>query len=163
METSEPHGLVARRTPSTPAADALYGLVIFQLGFGDAADAGGAEVCFFGLYAAEAAELFIALLLPLCYQIRVGIVVLQEPVVKGFAYGFFLIVKVVYVSRPLMGNLENRPQHLILLLPFVGGVLGIFHLVCKLEEGVLYIFEAIRWRLLVPCSGTVDRHGGGLG
>ena len=38
------------------------------------------------------ANLFIALLLPLRYQIRIRVAVLQEPVVQLFRDGFFFVV-----------------------------------------------------------------------
>jgi hypothetical protein len=43
------------------------------------------------------AYLFVALLLPLCDQVLVGIVVLQQPLVQLFRDGFFLVVEVVDV------------------------------------------------------------------
>jgi hypothetical protein len=44
------------------------------------------------------AHLFIALLLPLGDQHRIGVVVLEQPVVQRLADGFFLVVQVVYVT-----------------------------------------------------------------
>ena len=55
-----PHPLlrsVARGTPSAPAADALYVLVIFHLGPGNPADACAVEIRLLGLDAPQAAEL----------------------------------------------------------------------------------------------------------
>jgi hypothetical protein len=51
-----PHLITARASP-TPTAHALDILLLLQLRLGDAADARCAEVGFFGLDAAEAAEL----------------------------------------------------------------------------------------------------------
>ena len=45
----------------------------------------------------EAAYLFVALLLPLCDQVLVGIVVLQQPLIQLFRDGFFFVVEVVDV------------------------------------------------------------------
>ena len=50
--------LVATRATPASTAHTLNGLIFLELGFGDAADAGRVEVCFFCLDAAEAAELF---------------------------------------------------------------------------------------------------------
>jgi hypothetical protein len=36
----------------------------------------------------------------------------------------------------LMRNLEDRPQHLVLLLPLVTGVLSVLELVLEFEEGI---------------------------
>lgn len=49
--------LVTARTAPTPTTNALNRLLLFQLRLGHAADAGGIEVCLFGLDAAETAEL----------------------------------------------------------------------------------------------------------
>ena len=48
-----------------------------------------------------------------------------------------------------MGDLEDRPQHLMLLLALVRGVLRVLHLVRELEQGVLDVVEAIGRRLAV--------------
>lgn len=45
--------------------------------------------------------------------------------------------------RTLMRDLEDWPLHLVLLLAFVGGVLGVFHFVLKLEQSVFDVFEAV--------------------
>lgn len=60
-----------------------------------------------------------------------------------------------------MGDLKDRPEHLVLLLAFVAGVLGIFHLVLKLEQRVFNVLEAIRRRLAV-LSGPYGRHRGDM-
>jgi hypothetical protein len=56
-----------------------------------------------------------------------------------------------------MGDLEDRPQHLMLLLALVRGVLGVLHLVGELEQSVLDVVEAIGRRLAVT-RGTEGRH-----
>jgi hypothetical protein len=48
-----------------------------------------------------------------------------------------------------MADLEDGPQSLIAFLSLVWGILGILHLVGKLEESVFDVFEAIWWRLSV--------------
>ena len=62
--------------------------------------------------------------------------------------------------RTLVGDLEDRPQHLVLFLAFVRGVFGILHLVRELEEGVFDVVEALGRRLAVA-RGAEGRHGGG--
>jgi hypothetical protein len=47
----------------------------------------------------QTAQLLIALLLPLGDKVAIGVVVLQQPVVELLRDGFFLIVKVVDISR----------------------------------------------------------------
>ena len=44
-----------------------------------------------------------------------------------------------------MCNLKHRPQHLMLLLPFVARVLGVFEFVLEFEEGVFDVVEAFGW------------------
>ena len=48
-----------------------------------------------------------------------------------------------------MRDLEDGPQHLVLLFALVACVLGVFELVLELEEGVFDIVEAFGWRLPV--------------
>jgi len=57
-----------------------------------------------------------------------------------------------------MGDLEDRPQHLVLLLALVRSVLSILHLVGELEQRVLDVVEAI-WRRLAVARCTEGRHG----
>lgn len=45
------------------------------------------------------AYLLVALFLPLRNQVRIGVVILKEPIVKRLADGFLLVVQVVDVSR----------------------------------------------------------------
>lgn len=56
-----------------------------------------------------------------------------------------------------MGDLEDRPQHLMLLLALVRSVLGVLHLVRELEQGVFDVVEAIGRRLAVT-RGAEGRH-----
>jgi hypothetical protein len=53
-------------------------------------------VCLLGHFSAT--HLLIALLLPLGDQHRIGVVVLEQPVVQRLADGFFLVVQVVDVA-----------------------------------------------------------------
>jgi hypothetical protein len=58
----------------------------------------------------------------------------------------------------LMGDLEDRPQHLVLLLALVRRILGVFHLVGELEQGVFNVVEAL-WRRLTVAGCAERRHG----
>lgn len=60
----------------------------------------------------------------------------------------------------LVRDLKDRPQHLVLLLALVRGVLGVLHLVAELEEGVFDVVEALGRRLAV-FRGAERRHFGG--
>ena len=62
--------------------DALHDLALLQLVLGHAADAVGGEVGVPGLDAAEAAQVLVALLLPLGDQVGVGHLVLQAVLVQ---------------------------------------------------------------------------------
>ena len=58
----------------------------------------------------------------------------------------------------LMTDLEDRPQHLMLLLAVVGCVFGIFHLVAEFEERVFDVVEAWGWCFAIA-RGSYRRHG----
>ena len=62
--------------------NALYDLSFFEFLFGHSADAVGGEVCVSGLDASEAAEVLVALLLPLGNQVRVCVLLLDAEVVQ---------------------------------------------------------------------------------
>ena len=59
----------------------------------------------------------------------------------------------------LMCDLEDGPQHLVLLLALVARVLGILHLVAEFEEGVFEVLEAVGWWFTV-LGGADGWHGG---
>ena len=69
-------------TSSAPTVYALDNLPLLQLGFRDSANAVGGEVSVSGLDASEAAEVFVALFLPLGDQVAVGDLVLDTVLVK---------------------------------------------------------------------------------
>jgi hypothetical protein len=149
---------IAGCASSAPAVDALNVLVLFHRIFWHATDACRAEVGLLGLDAARAAKLLVALLLPLCNQHGIRVAVLQQPVVELLADGLLLIVHVVDVARSLVGDLEDGPCHLVLLLALVRCVLGVLHLGLELEERVFEVFEAI-WRRLLRSACCADgRH-----
>lgn len=100
---------------------------------GNTADARRSEVRLLRLDTPRATQLLITLLLPLGDQHGVGIAVFEQIVVKLLADGFFRVVEVVDVSRTLVGDLEDGPCHLVLLLALVRCVFSVFHLVLKFE------------------------------
>ena len=57
---------------------------------------------------------------------------------------FFLCVSPALPT--LMVNLKDRPQHFMLFLSIVRRIFGILHLIAELEQGIFYVFEAVRWR-----------------
>jgi hypothetical protein len=151
---------IARCAAPAAAVDALNFLVLLHLLLGHAADARGPEVGFLGLDAPGAAQLLVALLLPLGDQHGVCVAVLQQVVVQLLADGLLLVVHFVDVARALVGDLEDGPCHLVLLLALVRGVLGVLHLVLELEERVLQVLEAV-WGCLLGGACCADwRHGG---
>lgn len=112
--------LITARTASAPTADTLNLLILLQLLPRDTADACAVEVGLLGLNATQAAKLsrnprqqlhppqsdphasrthlLISLLLPLRDQHRIGVVVLEQPVVQLLTDGFLLVVQIVDVS-----------------------------------------------------------------
>ena len=62
--------------------DALDDFALFQLALGHAADAVGREVCVAGLNASEAAQVLVALLLPLGDQVAVSNLLLDTVLVQ---------------------------------------------------------------------------------
>lgn len=54
-----------------------------------------------------------------------------------------------------MGDLEDGPDHFVLLLSFVRGIFGILELVGEFEQSVFDVFEAVGRRLAV--FGAADR------
>ncbi len=58
----------------------------------------------------------------------------------------------------LMRDLEDGPQHLVLLFALVTRILGVLELVLEFEEGVFDVFEAVWWRFAVFCTAD-GRHG----
>lgn len=103
--------------------------------------------------------MLIPLLLPLCNQIRVAVVVLEQPLVQLLADGLLLVVELVDVAGALMCDLEDRPHGFLPPLALVRRVLGVFHLVLELEERVLDVVEAVGWGFLA-LGGAHGRHVG---
>ena len=89
---------ITTRTTSTPTVDALHLLILLQLLSRHTTNARAVEVRLLGLDTPEAAELLVALLLPLGDEIAVRVSVLQQPVVERLGDGLFLVVEVVDVS-----------------------------------------------------------------
>lgn len=62
--------------------DALDNFALFEFLFGDPADAVGGEVCVSGLNAPKAAQVLVALLLPLGDQVGVSVLLFDAKVVQ---------------------------------------------------------------------------------
>lgn len=90
--------LVAASTAVAATADTLNRLVLLELRLGHSADTCGIEIRFFRLDTAQATQLLIALLLPLGNQVRIGILVLEQEIIKLLRDCFFLVVKFIDVS-----------------------------------------------------------------
>lgn len=50
-----------------------------------------------------------------------------------------------------MSDLEDWPEHFVLLLALMTGILGVFHFVGEFEECIFNIFKAFWRRLAVLC------------
>ena len=61
----------------------------------------------------------------------------------------------------LVTDLEYGPEDFVFLLSFMGGVLGIFHLIAELKQGIFEIVEASRGRLAIA-RGANGRHLRGI-
>lgn len=114
--------LIPRSTPPTPTTHTFDRLLLPQPSLGHATDARSVKVILLGLYAAQTAQLLVALLLPLGDEVRVAVAVLQQPVVEVLAYGLLVVVEVVDVTGALVRDLEDGPGALVLALAFVGGI-----------------------------------------
>ena len=91
-----------------------------------------------------------------CFEgIRCFIPSMLAGCVLVLSLSLFLSTKGIHT---LMGDLEDRPQHLVLLLALVRGVLGVFHLVGELEQRVFDVVEAL-WRGLAVAGCAEGRHG----
>ena len=119
--------LIAAGAASAPAAHALDFLILFQLLARHAANACAIEIGLLCLDTPQTAKLrhkvskessneilfdrvktylFIPLLLPFRDQIRIGVPVLQQPVVELLGNGFLLVVQVVDVTRTWSRGLD---------------------------------------------------------
>lgn len=83
---------------------------LFQLRLGHSTNAVRSEVCVASLNAAEAAEIFIARLLPLGYQIGICYAFFQAVFVEFLWYNFAAVIHVVDIPGFLMVDLENGPE-----------------------------------------------------
>ena len=102
-------GSVSSLTRASPAAavDALDDLALLELGLGHAADAVGGEVGVARLDAAQAAEVLVALLLPLGDQVLVGDLVLHAVVVQ--------------LCNKWHKEFQNRKLHWLIMINKLGG------------------------------------------
>ena len=63
-------------------------------------------------------------------------------------------------QHTLVRDLEDGPQHLVLLLALVARVLGVFEAVLEFEEGVFDVVEAVGRGFAVFACASYRWHGG---
>lgn len=119
----------------------------FQLALGNSADAVGSEVGVSCLDAAQAAQVLVALLLPLCNQILVCVAFFYTVLIQLSADGFSFVEQIVDVSTPLMMQPENWPKGLYLSLSLVGLRFSFSHFLIQLVQSGLNELPAV-WRWL---------------
>lgn len=95
---------------SAPTMDAFDDASFFQLGLGHSANAVCAEIGVTRLYAAQAAEVFVAGFLPFGNQIGVGDLLCNAVIVQFTTDGLATVEQIVNVTRFLMVNFEYWPQ-----------------------------------------------------
>lgn len=82
--------------------DAVFAILL-EGGTRDSADASVSLSRFGSLYAAEAAELFVAFFLPLSNEHLVGVFLAEKPLIKFFRDGLALVIQVVDIASSLVG------------------------------------------------------------
>lgn len=122
----------------------------FQLALGDSADAVGSKVGVSGLDATQAAQVLVALLLPLGNQVLVCVAFLYTVVIQLSADGFPFVEEVVDVSTPLMMQSENWPKGLHLSLSLVRLCFSFSHLLIQLVQSGLDELPSVWRRLPTP-------------
>lgn len=100
---------MSARATSAATVCALDDATHFQLALGNPANAVGAKVGVSSLNAAQAAQILIALLLPLCNQVFVCIAFFNAVFIEFSAYGFPLVKEVEDIAGFLVMDPEDRP------------------------------------------------------
>jgi len=122
---------------STAAVYTLHHPTLLEFLFGHAADAVGGKVGVAGLDAAEAAEVLVALLLPLGDEVAVGDLLLQAVVVEFSGDGLAAEEEVEHVAGLLVVDLEDGPEGLHLTLSLVRLRLRFAHFLVQLIQSRL--------------------------
>lgn len=122
----------------------------FQLALGNSADAIGSKVGVSCLDATQAAQVLVALLLPLGNQVLICIAFLYTVLIQLSADGFPFIEEVEDVSTPLMMQPENWPKGLHLPLSLMGLRFSFSHFLIQLVQSGLNKLPAVRGRLPTP-------------
>lgn len=135
------------RTSSASTMGAFNDPSDFQLALGDSADAVGSEVGVSCLDATQAAQVLVALLLPLGNQVLVCIALLYTVLIQLSADGFPFVEEVVDVSTPLMMQPENWPEGLHLSFPLMRLCFSFSHFLIQLVQSGLNELPAV-WRWL---------------
>ena len=125
---------------------ALDESALLQLGLGHSTETHGPEVVRLRLDAQDAAELFVAIFLPLGDQVLVGVLLLEQIVVQFLGNLLLLVVQLVDVSRALVVDFEDFPDAFDLALAVVRLVFDVSHLILELLQALFDFLEAF-WRL----------------
>jgi len=111
--------LITASTPPTSTVHTLHHRALRQLGLRHPTHTRRPKIRLLGLNTFQATQLFIALFLPPRNQIRIRIILLQQPLIQLRRNRLALIVKIVDVPGPLVVDLEYRPQGFVFLLDVV--------------------------------------------
>lgn len=122
----------------------------FQLALGDSTDAVGSKVGVSCLDATQAAQVLIALLLPLSNQVLVCIALLYAVLIQLSADGFSFVEKIIDVSTPLMMQPENWPEGLHLSLSFMRLCFSFSHFLIQLVQSGFNKLPAVGGRFSTP-------------
>lgn len=140
------HEPSSARASSASTVSALNDPSNFQLALGDSANAVSSKVGVSCLDAAQAAQVLVALLLPLGYQVLVCIAFLYAVVVQLSADGFSFVEEVENVPTALMVQPEDRPQGLHLSLPLMRVRFSFSHFLVQLiQRGLDELPSVWRW------------------
>lgn len=134
----------ARAAPAATVC-ALDDATHFQLAFGNPANAVGAKVGVPSLNAAQAAQVLIALLLPLCNQVFVCIAFFNAVFIEFSAYGFPFVKEVKDIAGLLVMDPEDGPQRFHFPLPLMGFSFSFSHLLIQFIQRWFDQLPAI-WR-----------------
>lgn len=99
--------------------DALDHSPFLQFRLGNSTNAVGTEIRVSSLNAAQAAQVLVAGLLPLCNEVGIGDLLLDAVLVQLPTDGFPPVEQVVDVARLLVVYLEYRPERLVYPFPLV--------------------------------------------
>lgn len=117
----------ARAAPAATVR-ALNDATHFQLAFGNPANAVRPKVGVPSLNAAQAAQVLVALLFPLCNQVFVCVAFFNAVFIEFSAYGFPFVKEIEDIASFLMMNPEDGPQRFYFSLSLMGFSFSFPHL-----------------------------------